>query len=215
MYNENIDSETSARCREFLLADVGPRITVLDIGCGDGELMSELAARGCSASGVEIDRVLVEACQISGLRVTEGRAEDLPIADASIDLIVCSVVLPYTDERRAVAEWARVLKPGGAVNATFHGVGYGLDYLFHGPGWKRRFYGFRMLANTFFYGLFGRRLPGFVGDTLCQTERRMRSYYRKYGLDLESEQIVGVVLGSPQFICHRVVKIDDTFQTNK
>lgn len=215
MYNENIDSETSAQCREFLLADVGPGVSVLDVGCGDGELMSELAARGCSVSGVEIDRVLVEACQISGLQVTEGRAEDLPVADASIDLIVCSVVLPYTDERRAVAEWARVLKPGGAVNAILHGVGYGLDYLFHGPGWKRRFYGFRMLANTIFYGLFGRRLPGFVGDTLCQTRRRMKSYYRISGLALEREHVVAVLMGAPKFLCHRVVKIDDTFQTNK
>jgi len=185
---------------------MSPGLAVLDIGCGAGDLMSELVSRGCSVTGVESDSSVVQTCRAAGLQVSEGRAEDLPVADASVDGIVCSVVLPYTDERQAIAEWARVLKPGGAVNVTCHGVGYGLDYLIRGRGWKRRFYGFRMLSNTLFYRLSGRRLPGFLGDTLCQTSRWMSSYYQAFGLDLEREQVVGVVMGFPQFLCHRVVK---------
>ena len=171
--------------------------------------MSELASRGCLVTGVEIDPSLVRVCQAAGLPVCEGRAEGLPVADASVDGIVCSVVLPYTDERQAIAEWARVLRPGGAVNATYHGVGYGLYYLTGGRGIMCRVYGFRMLANTLFYQLFGRRLPGFLGDTLCQTSRRLRSYYRASGLVLEREQVVGAVMGHPQYLCHRVVKRAD------
>lgn len=194
------------RCRQFLLAGLTAGRVVLDVGCGTGELMAELAGRGCSVTGVEIDPSLVESCRAAGFQANEGRAERLPAADGSLDAIVCSVVLPYTDERKAVVEWARVLRPGGVINATYHGLGYGLNYLTHHPGLKNRFYGLRMLANTAFYGLTGRRLPGLLGDTLCQTGRRLRSYYRSVGLELHTEQVVGKCMGHPIFLCHRVVK---------
>jgi len=194
------------RCRQFLVDGMTRGMTVLDIGCGDGDLMSELIGIGCTVKGVEIDRSLVRACQAKGMPVSEGRAERLPIEDSSVDAIVCSVVLSYTLERQAVEEWARVLKPGGVINATYHGIGYGLNYLFYGPRFKTRVYGFRMLANTLFYRLTSHRLPGFLGDTLCQTSRRMMTYYRTFGLRLEREQVVGVVAGTPRFLCHRVIK---------
>jgi SAM-dependent methyltransferase len=168
--------------------------------------MAELAGRGCSIAGLEIDPALVESCRASGLQVSQGEAERLPVADESLDAIVCSVVLPYTDEKKAVAEWARVLRPGGAINATFHGLGYGLNYLTRRPGLMTKFYGLRMLANTAFYGITDRRLPGFLGDTLCQTAWRLRSYYRSVGLELQAEQVVGTCLRLPIFLCHRVVK---------
>jgi SAM-dependent methyltransferase len=195
-----------AICRRFLLGDLESGMKVLDIGCGSGTLMHLLEGLGCKATGVEISRTLLRHCNDAGLTVVGGTAEQLPFSDGQFDAIVCSVVLPYTDERQAVGEWARVLKAGGLINVTCHGLGYGLDYLSHGPGWKRRFYGLRMLANTFYYRLRGRRLPGFLGDTICQTSTRMRSYYVEAGLALGSMAVAGAAMGQPQFICHRVVK---------
>ncbi|MEI6668156.1 MAG: class I SAM-dependent methyltransferase [Acidobacteriota bacterium] len=197
---------TSERCRAFLLADVSVDQRVLDVGCGEGGLMVELSRRGISVTGIEIDPSLVGRCRAMGLDVAEGRAEALPIHDGGVDAVVCSVVLPYTDERRAVAEWARVLAPGGSASASCHGCGYGFDYLCRGRGWRQRFYGFRMLANTVVYRLTGRRLPGFLGDTLCQSSGQLKSYYRAFGLTLERELVVGAFLGAPLFLCHRVVK---------
>jgi|SRR5579864_3710279 len=193
-------------CRRFLLGGLSPGMHVLDVGCGDGCLMTEIAAKGCSVVGVEIDKSVVQSHVVRGLEVYEGRAERLPLVDESFDAIVCSVVLPYTDEKQSVTEWMRVLKPGGIVNASYHGVGLGLGYVVHGPGWRLRFYGLRMLANTLFYRLTRFRLPGFLGDTLCQTSRRMVSYYRASGLQLEQEQIVDKTMGFPRFLCHRIVK---------
>lgn len=197
---------TSALCRQFLLEGIREKQVVLDVGCGAGALMVELARRGCLVQGVEIDPARVEECRGKGLDVKEGRAETLPLADRSMDVVVCSVVVPYTDERRAVAEWARVVKPGGRVNVTLHGLGYGVACLFRGPGVKRRLYGARMLVNTWWYGLVGRRLPGFFGDTLCQTSSRMKAYYRENGLTLQQEQVVGLIAGLPQFLCHFILK---------
>jgi ubiquinone/menaquinone biosynthesis C-methylase UbiE len=192
---------------QFLLGGLTRDMNVLDIGFGNGKLMVDISSLGCSVMGVEVDAELVRSCQAKGFKVSEGAAEKLPISDASIDAIVCSVVLPYTDERRAVAEWARVLKSGGMVNATYHGTGYGLHCLFHGGNVKRRIYGLRMLMNALFYGLTSRRLPGFLGDTLCQTSWRMRSYYRAYGLQLKEEYVEEYVMGFPRFLFHRLVKI--------
>jgi SAM-dependent methyltransferase len=188
------------------LAGIAPGSKVLDVGCGDGALMRDLAGAGCDVSGVEINPSLVAAATSAGLRVALGRAEELPVPDASFDVILCSVVLPYTDERLAVAEWARVLRPGGVVNASCHGLGYGLTYMFRGCSLKQRYYGFRMLANTAFYQLARRRLPGSLGDTLCQTGPRLRAYYAATGLVLEREQVVDSQLGLPRFLCHRLRK---------
>jgi len=192
---------------QFLLSRLTRGMNVLDIGFGNGKLMSDISSLGCSIAGVEIDAERVRSSRAKGFNVSEGAAEKLPGSDASIDAIVCSVVLPYTDEKRAVAEWARVLKSGGMVNATYHGTGYGLHCLFHGGNWKRRVYGVRMLMNTLFYGLTGRRLPRFFCDALCQTSWRMRSYYSAYGLQLQEEYVEEVVMGFPRFLFHRLVKL--------
>lgn len=206
MERSSLDVPLHVQCRQFLLADMPPGLTVLDVGCGKGDLMLRLTEQGCTVSGVDIDASLVAACRAAGLQVTEAQAEHLPLDDASVDAIVCSVVLPYTDERAAVSEWARVLRPGGAANITCHGIGYGLNYLLHGVNLSRRIYGSRMLLNTWFYRMSGRKLPGFLGDSLCQTSRRMRTYYRAYGLELVRERVVGTEMGCPRFICHRVRK---------
>lgn len=194
------------QCRRFLTGGVRGGELTLDVGCGSGELIVDLEGLGCSVIGTEIDLELIEACRERGLDVREGKAESLPFVDASFDRIVCSVVVPYTDERRAIAEWVRVLKPGGQVYATYHGVGYGLDYLVRGVDLRAHAYGARMLANSVYYWTTGRRLPGFYGDTLCQGIGRLRSYYKALGLVLEQERIASSFLAQPQFICHQLVK---------
>jgi SAM-dependent methyltransferase len=181
---------------------------VLDVGCGEGELMSELLNRGITVTGVEISKSAVESCRRQGLDVVEGVAEDLPFPANSFDGIVCSVVIPYTDERKAIAEWARVLKPGGVVRTTYHGIGYGLLYAGGGgdPQRKLRFYGFRMLVNTACYHLTGYRLPGFLGDTLCQAASRLQRFYDASGLTLMREIVVERCYGKPVFLGHALAK---------
>lgn len=63
-----------------------------------------------------------------------------------------------------------------------------------------------MLANTLFYRLSGRRLPGFVGDTLRQTPGGMNAHFRASGLRSDARLVVGKYLGFPIFLCHRAVK---------
>ena len=193
-------------CRRFLTSDTSPGEVTLDVGCGTGDLMVELTHLGAKTQGIEINPALIESCQTRGLSVQAGSAEHIPFDTETFDRVVCSVVVPYTEEQQAVTEWARVLKPGGRVYATYHGIGYGMHYSLTGPGLRRRIYGMRMLVNTIYYQLTGRMLPGFWGDTICQTMHRLQAYYKQLGLVLEKESIAATFLGYPRFICHQLVK---------
>jgi hypothetical protein len=96
----------------------------LDIGCGDGKFTRFLARSGARATGLDVNpHVLVRArdtARDGGLDIAwvEGRAEDLPFADDSFDVVVFSNSLHHVAPammNRAIAESARVLRPGGEL----------------------------------------------------------------------------------------------------
>jgi ubiquinone/menaquinone biosynthesis C-methylase UbiE len=179
---------------------------VLDVGCGPGAQLAGIAARGSNAIGIDLDRQSLRKCRGEGLRVLCGAAETLPLRDASMDGVICKVVLPYTDEKRVFAEIARVLTVQGEARFCFHGSGYYLRYLLVAPSFKLRFYGLRSLVNTWLYGACGARLPSFLGDTVYQSRRRLRSYYVGRNL-IPIDEVAGpTFLGFPVFIYQTVRK---------
>lgn len=175
---------------------------VLDVGFGRGHQMREVARGGGRPFGVEYNRALAAEGRRAGLQVCQGSCEQLPIATASMDGLVCKVVILLTDEAKSIAEIARVMKPQAIAYVSYHGLGYSLRYLFTPPNWKLRVYALRTIVNTVVYRLTGRRLPGFLGDTLFQTSRRLRRYYRQVGLELVHEHPGRRFAGAPVFIYH-------------
>lgn len=190
----------------YSFADFPPASRVLDVGCGEGEQMLELIAQGHEAIGVDPDAATIQRLSSDGLNVVEGSAESLPFQDAMFDGIVCKVVFPYTYSAKAIAEIARVLKPGGTVRFSFHGAGYYLLYMFQHPNWKTRIYGLRSLINGWVYSTTGRRLPGFLGDTIYQSVTRLKRYYRRHQFDLIESPDAPKYLGFPVFLYHTVRK---------
>jgi SAM-dependent methyltransferase len=188
--------------QEFVFADFPTGSRVLDIGFGTGEQMRRIGARGCRSVGLEIDPGLARKGRLAGLSVCRAQAEHLPFRTASMDGVVCKVVIPYTDEEKAVSEIARVLRPGGTARVSYHGSGYFLRYLLADWDWRRRVYGLRTMLNTFFYALTGSRLSGFMGDTLYQSERRLRRYYAGQGLEIVEARPSAGFAGAPVFIYH-------------
>jgi SAM-dependent methyltransferase len=193
--------------QDFSFVDFAPGSRVLDVGCGGGEQLESLRRAGLDAVGVEPSPALVRDVVARGLHAVQGFAEQLPVESESFDGLVCKVVLPYTDERKAIAEWARVLRPGGRVRAVYHGAGYYFRYLVDGPGLAIRIYATRALVNTWLYAATGRRLPGFVGDTIYQAASRLERYYRGFGLALERSRPSPTYRGKPVFIYHELRRL--------
>jgi SAM-dependent methyltransferase len=108
---------TDLRVLERLVALDGR--DVLDVGCGGGALVRELVARGARAVGLEIsERQLADARSRGAGRFVVGRAEDLPLDDDSLDVVVFMRSLHHVPRRAmgaALADAGRVLRPGGLV----------------------------------------------------------------------------------------------------
>jgi SAM-dependent methyltransferase len=97
------------------LGEKRPRI--LDAGCGTGNNLKHLGARG-SAFGIDLSPEAVAFCQGRGVRVARAGLLQLPFADATFDLVTSYDVIYHrwvTDDGAALAEMARVLRPGGLL----------------------------------------------------------------------------------------------------
>lgn len=97
----------------------------LDVACGTGRLLAavHVAWPGMKLTGIDLSRpYLDEARRLIGrtarVKLEEAAAESLPFAEASLDLVVSSFLLhelPREIRAKAIAEMARVVKPGGLV----------------------------------------------------------------------------------------------------
>jgi 2-polyprenyl-3-methyl-5-hydroxy-6-metoxy-1,4-benzoquinol methylase len=92
---------------------------VLDVGCGGGALVRQLAERGAHATGVEISEHQLGHARDHGVgRFVVGRAEDLPLDDDSFDVVLFMRSLHHVPEPSmlpALVDARRVLRPGGVV----------------------------------------------------------------------------------------------------
>lgn len=181
---------------------------VVDLGFGSGTQLSRLRAAGFRAIGLELMREAARAARQLGHPVLIGKAEQLPFRSQGCHGVLCKVVLPYADERQVIGEVGRVLAPNGVAILTFHGLGYSLRYLIWPDEWRHAVYAAKTILNTLVYRLFGRRLPGPLGDTIHQSTGRMRRYYHAVGLLLEGETPSRRFLGQPVFLGHVVRKTE-------
>lgn len=113
-----------------LIAPAGTAREALDIGCGTGFLCLELAALGHRVTGVDLAPAMLAAAQKKAagqgraIRFDQADAENLPFPAHSFDLAVSRHVLwtlPHPEA--AIAEWIRVLRPGGRL-AVIDGARY-------------------------------------------------------------------------------------------
>lgn len=95
--------------------DLRPGRTIVDVGAGTGKLTRELVPSGACVVAVEpvpgMRDVLERA--VPGARVLDGTAEALPVADQAVDAITVAQAFHWFDVPRTLAEFHRVLRPGG------------------------------------------------------------------------------------------------------
>jgi SAM-dependent methyltransferase len=99
---------------------VGEGERVLDVACGTGNAAIPAAVAGATVTGLDITPELLDDARrnaaAAGVEVewVEGDAQDLPFGDGSFDVVLSTFGCMFApDHRRAAAEIARVLAPGG------------------------------------------------------------------------------------------------------
>lgn len=94
------------------------RRSLVDIGSGWGAVSAQLGAWG-EVLAVEPSAVARQEASRRGVNAVEGRAERLPLPDASMDIAIASDVIEHVeDDEGAVREMTRVLRPGGTALIT-------------------------------------------------------------------------------------------------
>ncbi|MGN6332662.1 MAG: class I SAM-dependent methyltransferase [Motilibacteraceae bacterium] len=104
---------------------------VLDLGAGTGGTTRALLARGLDVVAVEPDERMREvlADRAPAAEVLAGAAEDIPLPDADVDAVIASSAWHWFDPRRAPAQVARVLRPGGRLGVLWNGRDGGTGWM--------------------------------------------------------------------------------------
>ncbi len=106
------------------LGDLPPGSTVLDAGSGPGVMIRELLARDFRVIATDIAPAMIEECHRQfgdepRLTLAVAPAEQLPVADSSVDAVIAMGLVEYLpDDKAVLREFARVLKPNGMLIVT-------------------------------------------------------------------------------------------------
>jgi len=120
-----VEGENAGTVLWQVLAARRPR-KVLEVGGGQGELAERMQRElGAEVMFVDISPRMVELARARGIDARQGDAQSLPFADGSFDTVVAAWMLYHVpDVSQALAEFARVLQPGGALIAVTNGDGH-------------------------------------------------------------------------------------------
>lgn len=116
-FTDGADAEYEEQILPLAAEELQGMDQVLDVGCGDGQVSRLVKKLGASfVAGIDPtwNQVTVASQRGGGLHVSKAGADSLPFFDESFDAVVACLVFEHIqDVDTAIAEVARVLRPGG------------------------------------------------------------------------------------------------------
>lgn len=115
-FTEGADPEYVDQIIPLAVGEQSGRQRVLDLGCGDGQIARAIARTGASVVGIDptTNQIDVASARAGGPVFAQAGASPLPFPDASFDGVIACLVFEHIDDiDAAIAEVARVLRPGG------------------------------------------------------------------------------------------------------
>ena len=100
----------------------GRRLRVADVGAGTGKLTRALVAAGHEVVAIDPDPGMLEVLRaaVPGTPTFIGTGEQLPLPDASVDVVTVAQAWHWLDSWAAQNEISRVLRPGGVLGVAWH-----------------------------------------------------------------------------------------------
>lgn len=118
---EGIREKLSVEIVDFILGSIDEQSHIIDVGCGVGDLLSEVRKHRpkASFSGLDFSQKAVEAASDSfpdGCFLHHVIDQSLPYPSASFDVVLCTDVLEHLERPKLIAaELVRICRPGGMV----------------------------------------------------------------------------------------------------
>ena len=115
-FTNGVDPEYEEQIIPMAVDELAGFTRILDVGCGDGQIARALAQQGSEVLGIDPTQMHIDIAneRAGGPTYLLGGATQLPVEDGSMDAVVACLVFEHIDEMdAAVAEVARVLRPGG------------------------------------------------------------------------------------------------------
>jgi ubiquinone/menaquinone biosynthesis C-methylase UbiE len=172
---------------------------VLDVGCGGGQDLIPFAAMGAACIGIDIavesgqfaKTLFSTHCPGRPVGFAASAAERLPFTDSSFDVVLCRVAIPYTNNRAAIGEMARVLRPGGVLLLKTHHPAYYVQKALDGVRQRSPLFALhalRVLVTGAIYHLSGWQPHGgiLLRETF-QTQWLLRRELERHGLRIVDE----------------------------
>ena len=164
--------------------------SILDVGCGLGQTLVALNLDSThNLVGIDIDPEPLEygSKHFNSIQYAQARAEQLPFANASFDLVLSRVALPYTNIPVVLNEMQRVLEPGGRVWLTLHTQRFTLSQLrdsIKRGNIKDVLFRCYVVVNSYGFSQFGKMFNFPLNRKRCesfQTDKSMRKALLKHG----------------------------------
>jgi SAM-dependent methyltransferase len=134
---------------DMIVKAAGDRIKglILENGCGVGMYIGHISPLGGTVIGLEYDFERASEAKTRSPHILNAAGESIPLPSSTFDLILSHEVIEHVqDDRAAICEMVRVVKPGGRIALFCPNRGYPFET--HGIFWRGKYsFGNKLFVN--------------------------------------------------------------------